>query len=189
MNEQLRWYDRENLPYQKDITIVKQYAAWFGAVPWQLFCTLTFARKVSDAQADKIFRDYIERLEQILKTPICYLRGDEKRFSGCGKPGCPRHYHAVLVGCKHISANLAEQQWKELAGKRDDGPSALILPYDPSKGKGIEYIMKMNDKLGGDYTFGRFETFLPTAERMASKQFRRRLRRHPELVNLLVIDK
>ncbi|HXR15714.1 MAG TPA: hypothetical protein VN777_05825, partial [Terriglobales bacterium] len=54
---------------------------WLKAVPWKFFCTFTFAWRVSDPQAEKAFDAFINRLERHLGCEVCFVRGDEKRFS------------------------------------------------------------------------------------------------------------
>jgi hypothetical protein len=39
------WYERAQWRYAKDQRIVAGYADWLVKVPWQLFCTFTFAWK------------------------------------------------------------------------------------------------------------------------------------------------
>ncbi|HEY1678121.1 MAG TPA: hypothetical protein VGG04_10470, partial [Candidatus Sulfotelmatobacter sp.] len=56
------------------------YADWVKQIDWKLFCTFTFAWRVSDPQARKTFDEFIDRLERSLRSDVCYVRGDEKRF-------------------------------------------------------------------------------------------------------------
>ena len=87
----------ENMPYASNRALTREYAAWLERIPWQLYCTLTFAWRVSDPQALKTFNSYIDRLERALRSSVTYIRGDEKRFSGCGKPASGRHFHVVMA--------------------------------------------------------------------------------------------
>ncbi len=95
--ERARWYERENLPYAADWKLVEGYADWLKLVEWKLFCTFTFAGKVSDAHANRGFDEFIDGLERHVKCDVGYVRGDERRFSGCGKPASGRHFHALLT--------------------------------------------------------------------------------------------
>ena len=63
MREPVRFYDRELLPYLADKKTVEGYADFLKQFPWQLFCTFTFAWKVSDPQAVETFDNFIDRLE------------------------------------------------------------------------------------------------------------------------------
>ena len=78
------------------------YQAWLKTVPWQLFCTFTFAWPVSDPQALKVFNELVTRMEIFVRGPIAFVRGDEKRFSGCGMPGAPRHFHVVFAAHRRL---------------------------------------------------------------------------------------
>src|SRR5712671_4141245 len=86
-------WTRQEVASAKDLSA---YVAWLQPVPWQLFATFTFAWQVSDPQALKVFREFINRLERSARGPVVFVRGDEKRYSGCGMPGSPRHFHALL---------------------------------------------------------------------------------------------
>src|SRR5438874_5024467 len=98
MKDVVRWYDRENWPYASDRERLEHYANWLKQVFWNFFATLTFAWRVSDSQAEKIFNEFVKRLERNLRCNVTYIRGDEKRLSGCGKSACARHFH-VLFAC------------------------------------------------------------------------------------------
>ena len=71
-----RWYERKWRPYREDRNKVEEYANWLKQVNWRLFCTFTFAWRVSDQQAKKTFADFINRLEKHLKCDVGYVRGD-----------------------------------------------------------------------------------------------------------------
>ncbi len=173
-----RWYEREHRPYASDQHTVEKYAAWLVKVPWQLFCTFTFAWKVSDPQADKTFIEFINRIEATLKCNIAYLRGDEKRFSGCGKPACGRHFHALLTSEKPLPPAVLEFFWKSMAGKRSDDAGAKAEPYDPHRG-GALYVVKSINDINGDWSFRKLHLFHPEARSLQSSnaRLRRSLRR------------
>src|SRR5438874_1688199 len=99
-----KWYERDHWPYTEDRKLTDQYAEWLKPIPWQLFCTFTFAWRVSDAQGNNIFAEYINLLERYLGCDVGYVRGHEKRISGVGKPASGRHYHALLTAAAPINA-------------------------------------------------------------------------------------
>src|SRR5437588_11266156 len=78
------------------------YVSWLRPLPWSLFATLTFAWHVSDARAVGVFEEFVNRLERFIRGPVAFVRGDEKRFSGCGMPGAPRHFHAVFAAHQRL---------------------------------------------------------------------------------------
>jgi hypothetical protein len=172
------WYHREHWPYASDQHTVEEYAAWLVKVPWQLFCTFTFARKVSDQQADKTFIEFINRLESSLKCNVAYVRGDEKRFSGCGKPACGRHFHALLTSEKPLPAAVVAFFWKSMFGKRSDDAGIQAEPYD-SHQNGVSYVVKSINDIHGDWSFRKLRLVHPEARSLQTynARFRRTLRR------------
>jgi hypothetical protein len=156
---------------------LRGYVGWFQKVPWQLFCTFTFAWSVSDPQANAIFEEFINRLEGRLRCPIVYLRGDEKRFSGCGKPEAPRHFHVLMAADFPLNPKPIADAWMDMAGRRENGAGADCRIYDPHLG-GLPYTLKFINQLGGDWDFGNLDLFLmPNHEQMNARQRRRHARR------------
>lgn len=96
-----RWYERDRWAYTKDRERIDKLADWIKQVDWKLFCTFTFEKRQFDETADHTFKQFINRLERHLKSDIGYIRGDEKRFSGCGSlhlvvtttPSLPAQHH------------------------------------------------------------------------------------------------
>jgi hypothetical protein len=139
-----------------------QYTKWLRPVPWKLFCTFTFAWSVSDAQAIKVFDALIERLEIAYRCPIVYVRGDEKRFSGCGEPGAPRHFHALLAAAFQLAPRVVSDFWHALAGRRKGGTGANVRIYDPSL-DGVRYVLKFINDPNGDWAFRNLDLGLPAS--------------------------
>jgi hypothetical protein len=174
------------------------YAEWLSNVPWKLYGTFTFAWKVSDQQGDKVFHAFINRMERHLGCDIAWVRGDEKRWSGCGMPGIPRHYHALFWSAAPLDRQLFETQWTSLAGDRrkkmagtgregmaEDQlvkPGAKVDPYDPKR-NAIAYVLKLINTPEGDWQFRKLELAVPAWRREpATCRQRRWLRRHHERV-------
>jgi hypothetical protein len=179
MRDVVRSYDRERLPYRADRKMVEQYAQWFTQVPWRFFCTFTFAWKVSDTQAIATFDEFINRLERDRRSDVAYLRGDEKRFSGCGKPACARHFHVLLASAAPLSPGSVQSLWMSMAGSRTDHAGAQVVPYKPDL-PGVSYVLKSMNQPDGDWTFSNnLYLFLPSAiPETVTCRMRRRLRRH-----------
>jgi hypothetical protein len=174
----VRWYDRQNWPYASDRERLEQYANWLKQIPWTFFCTFTFAWKVSDRQAEGIFREFIKRLELALRCHVAYVRGDEKRLSGCGKSACARHFHALLACTPQIRPRYIEEQWMSMAGNRNDGAGAVVKTYEPER-NGVEYVLKFINQTEGDWDCGKLELFMhPESASTGNHATRRRLRRH-----------
>jgi hypothetical protein len=161
----------------KEGSFAKEVEKWLASIPWQLFATYTFAHRVSDEQARKVFVCYIDRLELHQRAPITCVRGDEKRISGCGKPESGRHFHAVLACAYFIDIATAVRLWEEMAGKRTCGAGADIRPYKAGLG-GLCYVVKKAHHPLGDWWFHHLELYLSISPH--DSRARRRLRRQLE---------
>ena len=97
---------------RQTVETARAYSKWVRAVPWQLFGTFTFPQKpLNDEWADKEFAEFINRLEASLKSDVCYIRADERRLSGCGRPECGLHFHALLTSVAPMHPALVEWLW------------------------------------------------------------------------------
>lgn len=160
---------------------LREYAEWLQGVPWQHFCTLTFAWPVSDWRAPQVFKAFMNRLERSFRCPIAYLRGDEKRFSGCGKPAAPRHYHVMLAAAVRLDATFIENTWMLMAGFRANGAGADVRAYDPKKGNAIAYCLKFIFQPDGDWDFKNLDLYLcPPNAMNRNRRQRRRLARNAQ---------
>ena len=165
---------------QKELAV---YVAWLREVPWQLFCTLTFAWPVSDPQAVKVFREFVNRLERFVRGPIVFVRGDEKRYSGCGMPGAPRHFHALLTAHCKLDRHLVADLWMSMAGRRENGAGADVRIYDPTLA-GLAYTLKFINQPLGDWDLQNLDLFLgPVDQQHMNSRQRRRLARHAQRVS------
>lgn len=155
------------------------YASWLKQVPWMLIGTLTFCWRVSDRQAEKTFDEFINRLEHLMHCDIGYVRGDEKRYSGCGKPASARHFHVLFISAAPLNPAYVEALWMSMAGNRSDGAGALVKVYDSAL-PGVEYVLKLITQPEGDWKFRNLELFHPEAGSLPTPtlRFRRHLRRH-----------
>ena len=155
---------------------LREYVVWLQSVPWQLFATFSFVWPVSDAQAAQVFKAFMNRLEKSLRCPIAYVRGDEKRFSGCGKPAVPRHYHVLLAAAVRLDPTYVADTWMRMAGFRANGGGANVRAYDPS-GNAIAYTLKFISEPDGNWDSRNLDLYLlsPTVE--INHRIRRRLAR------------
>lgn len=162
------------------------YAKWLRAIPFQLFATLTFGWRVSDPQAVQVFKVFIDRLETYFRCPICFLRGDEKRFSGCGKPSVPRHFHVLLAAAVRLDPVYVHDTWAKLGGGRKHGAGADVRVYDPEQ-DALKYTLKFAlnsdanghfaDRNFGDWNFGNLDLFLRKDSTTLNARARRRMSR------------
>jgi len=157
---------------------LKQHVEWLRGVPWQIFCTLTFAWSVSDAQAHRVFTAFVDRMERHLRCPLTYIRGDELRFSGCGKPAAPRHYHVLFAAERQLEPHWVATTWTALAGARANGAGAHVCEYDPNR-NAIAYTLKLINQPNGDWSFKNLDLFIGAANiRNGNCRARRRIFRH-----------
>jgi hypothetical protein len=148
------------MPTQRDVLAVKDYAEWLGRFPWQLFATLTFAWRVSDEQADKAFCSFINEAERQIRSQIAFIRGDEKRFSGCGMPAAPRHYHLLLTSRVQLNPVNMTHRWRHFGGSGVGQDSAIIERCE-SPVKAAEYCLKFINETEGDWKLRNLDLFLP----------------------------
>ena len=174
-----RFYERERWPYVQDQHAIDKLAYWVRQIPWKFFCTFTFAwEDVSDEWADRVFAEFINRLEDTLGCEVCFVRGDEKRVSGCGKPASGRHFHVLLTCLAPVDSALIESMWENMAGKRAEGAGALVKEYQ-SSGNGARYVLKCMNQPDGNWDFRNLELFHPDSKKSQkmNKRWRRRLKR------------
>lgn len=172
-------YNRECWPYNADTKLITKYANWLRQFPWTFFCTFTFPGKVSDARAINAFKEFIDRLEESIRCDVAYVRGDEKRFSGCGKPACGRHFHALMTCAASPSPWFVEWVWTSTVGNANNHAGALVVPYDSAK-NGAAYVLKFINQADGDWDLRKLYLFHPDASSLQDTncRMRRVLRRH-----------
>jgi hypothetical protein len=173
-----RWWERENKPYAADNKIRDEYADWIKLVDWQLFGTLTFAWRINDERKLSMFDEFINRLERAVRSDLAYVRGDEKKISGCGKPPCGLHFHVLLTSVANLEPAFVESLWMSLAGSGNDDAGARVEAYSPNL-RGVEYALKFVNKPEGNWSFRNLHLFHPqlSLQHLAPRQ-RRNLRRH-----------
>jgi len=178
------------MPEKPDMTQIRKLAdvaqqvslkaceGWLRDVPWQLFCTFTFAWQVSDPQALKVFGEFVNRLDQFVRGPIVFVRGDEKRYSGCGMPGAPRHFHVLLTAHRKLDRHFVADLWMSMAGRRESGAGANVRIYDQNL-DGLGYVLKFINEPLGDWDLRNLDLFLrPLNQQHTNSRQRRRRARH-----------
>lgn len=134
----------------------QQWARYLRAHRWDLIGHFTFPDNVSERFANVIWHRYTHRINrfqygvgytkhrkhksiQAGKHEIRWAKAGEQQDRGT------IHFHAVIAGIqKALQASIqqATQAWEKLTG--GGANSAVVLPYDPTKG-GIEYMCKKLD--------------------------------------------
>jgi hypothetical protein len=149
----------EVMSTERDKLAVKSYAEWLGKFPWQIFSTFTFAWRVSDAQADKDFMAFINEAERQVKSPVAFVRGDEKRISGCGMPESHRHYHVLLTSLATLDPNVLTKTWWKFGGSGAGQDSAKVEPCHSGE-RAAAYCLKFINQTEGDWKFRNLDLFL-----------------------------
>lgn len=180
-----RWYEFKSVEH--DFASVEETAAWLLRVVWQVYGTFTFAWAVSDGQANKVFAAFINYLERELGAPIAFVRGDEKRWSGCGMPASPRHFHVLMASTAKLDPQRLMRVWRRFGGSgrlKLDGfdyayDSAKVMDrFDPRQK--LEYSLKFINETDGDWAHRNLHYFVSDetpvghrAKRRAARQARR----------------
>src|SRR5262249_1256431 len=114
-----------------------------------------------------------------LKCDVCYVRGDERRPSGCGRPACGRHFHVLLTSVAPMHPTFVKELWQSMAGNPSDGAGAKGEPYDSALNRAT-YMLKLINTVNGDWKFRNLDLFHHEARSLhkMTSRFRRRLRRH-----------
>jgi hypothetical protein len=132
----------------KQVQTMASYGEWIvGLAPWQLYVTLTFPFAISRSGGDSLFHSFIDSLENEYQATVAYVRCDELRYSGLGRPGTPLHFHCLLTSESRLSSPSVEHAWIRLVNRnhneiveRRDRPARAIT-YDPAKGASF-YLVK-----------------------------------------------
>ena len=161
-----------------DREAIDKLADWVKQVRWRFFATLTFGWRVSDRQAEKIFDAFVNRLERHLRCDVGFVRGDERRFSGCGMPASGRHFHLVMTCEAPVEPTFIKSLWTSMAGSRADGAGAQVEEYDSNE-NGVGYVLKFINQPDGNWAFRNLELVHPEArdKQRLNKRSRRRLKR------------
>jgi len=160
---------------------VSDYASWLAVIPWQLLATLTFAWRVGDVQAIQVFRGFVDRAERHYRCPLVYVRGDERRFSGCGMPLIRRHFHVLFAAAVSLDPTFVRDIWIQMAGSRKNDAGADVRIYDSDRG-GLAYSLKNIFEQDGDWSFANLDLCLPISQAYANARARRRQVRHANRV-------
>ena len=116
--------------------LVPAYGGFFCQWPWDHYATLTFGRRLSQASCVHHWDEFIDTLGRLTQSRVGWVRADEQRWSGCGTPEIPLHFHSLLK-YQHVPAPEAvEALWKSRAG------DAQVEAYG-SGGGAAWYLAKM----------------------------------------------
>ena len=101
------------------------------------------AGQLSEARCIHLWEDFIDTIGRLTHGRVGWVRADEQRWSGCGAPEIPLHFHSLLK-YQHVPAPEAvEAIWKSKAGDAQvepygSGGGAALLPCEDVSIRGHE---------------------------------------------------
>jgi hypothetical protein len=115
------------------------YEDWLKEYKWSWACTLKFRTGIRRKSAHRLWREWIERLEEIEEHSLSWARMFE-----IGKEYGKLHVHGAIAGVHRATATAAESHWWCMAG------DAQVRKYY-SDGW-LEYLLKEMES-NDDYDF------------------------------------
>jgi hypothetical protein len=143
-----------------DRKLWKEYVDYYSQIPWQLFCTFTFPRRLrnGDDEARSLWSIFIEKLEASHPDTICRLVAEESRHAHGGLSDIRVHYHVLLTSDTPIDGATIRNLWRSLAG---NGKKLVdIQKYDPEQGA-VGYCLKLLDSPDGQVSSYNEDLYLP----------------------------
>jgi len=133
-NDATRWSRR----LQSYNQTVQDYGTFFAGFAWQIYGCGTYRTAQSGDSAVGIFHAFHRRLRSSINSRIAMIAVPEKRYSGCGAPAIPLHWHFFMSGPQHLSHTLLKNAQTIWTAKYGD---AKIEPYDATM-SGAYYLAK-----------------------------------------------
>lgn len=108
---------------------VENYGNWISHWPWQMFGTFTFGRPLSRPTCEHHWIEFVNCLGRYTRGRVGWIRATEFfRWSGCGKPHIPLHFHTLLIFENTPDPITMEAMWWSKSG------SAKVEIYNPEQG-------------------------------------------------------
>jgi hypothetical protein len=159
---------------EKDRFVVSKISEWIRVIDWKWFVTLTFPWNVTHETAVTKLREFINQLERLVRSNVCYVAGQESKPRRDGI-NVPYHFHLVLAAHASLSKEAIETLWMRQVTNRPtqgrNAESVCVEPYSAHE-LGPEYCLKWINAAEGDWLFHRLEHFLPTAGGTAAPNHR-----------------
>jgi hypothetical protein len=137
--------------------LVYSYGAFFSQWDWDHFVTVTFGRCLSESRGLYYWNEFINSLGHLTRGRVGWVRSDEDRWSGCGRPEVPLHYHALVMYKNVPPPQTVADLWKSMAG------DAQVEAYG-SGGGAAWYLAKMFPYEDTRYDLGGLEHFARSPE-------------------------
>ena len=107
------------------------YEQWLSGFRWDWFATLTFRGTPTRGRAERLFREWIEKLKLTQGTQ----NFDWFRVTESGSDGDNLHFHVLICGLRSSNLLPAYRRWEQRAGE------PCIENYRSEEGA-IRYILK-----------------------------------------------
>ena len=137
--------------------LVSAYGDFFHQWPWDHYATITFGRRLSDTRCLHLWEDFIDSLGRLTRGRVGWVRADEQRWSGCGTPEIPLHFHSLLRYQNVPAPEAVAALWKSKAG------DAQVEAYG-SGGGAAWYLAKMFPYEDTRYDLGGLKHFTRSPE-------------------------
>ena len=117
---------------------------------WNIYGTFTYAKPIGQVGAEATMKQFAERYEKALKSPVSWFGALEHRVSGAGMSGIPFHWHLLAASERPGMASVAEALWRDRFGM------AQVGHYDPAQ-NGAYYVAKLASRPDGVFLFGNLD--------------------------------
>ncbi len=136
----------------KQVQLISSYGEFFSQWNWDQYATLTFGRHMSQSGGLRQWNEFIDSLGRATHGPVGWVRADEQRWSGSGRPAIPLHFHALLKYKNVPAPEGVAGLWKARAG------DAKVQVYSAGGGAAL-YMAKMFPFPDSRYDLGGLEHF------------------------------
>lgn len=130
--------DSGNAGYLKTYNPIAQHRGeYLRGFDWNIYGCGTYRHPVSDTYAEALLKRFMEKLGRKQRCRISYFAALERRYSGCGMPPIPAHWHFLAAGKNSYDlASVAQVLWSKQFG------DSKIELYDPDR-EGAFYVCKL----------------------------------------------
>jgi hypothetical protein len=131
----------------QQIQLISSFGEFFSLWDWDQYATFTFGRHMSPSGSVRQWNDFVNALGRTSNGPVGWVRADEQRWSGYGRPAVPLHFHALLKYRNVPAPEAVAGLWKARAG------DAKVEVYRAGGGAGL-YMAKMFPFKDSHYDLG-----------------------------------